>query len=200
MVKHLFFCLLLSALGAEARAQLTCTNCITVNPGRQSSQSSSVPSVRNPITLLGARGQTYEDVIYLTGGTCVLAISGTGEYNIKTYIETAPVSMQALRPPNTALKLSAPAAGNWGGQFAGVIFRGASAYYSYTYEGERMIEGGYIVCNKGAGIVSIPGDIIMRTNTPAESGLWFGANGQLGGNGVLTFETNTPNTILSLNK
>ena len=87
-----------------------------------------------------------------------------------------------------------------GGNYAGVIQDGTgslsltkigtatitlSGIAANTYSGLTTVSAGSLVASKSAGVVAIPGNITL--NNVTTSNLWFTANGQLGGSGVLTY-------------
>ncbi|PGH38485.1 MAG: hypothetical protein CRN43_14845, partial [Candidatus Nephrothrix sp. EaCA] len=139
-------------------------------------------------TLLDTPDKLLYNII-LTGDS-EFRILGSGQYTADARI------IQDRR--TSSLTLSAPNAGNWGGQNAGLILSGdqgwtitgnmwhenyetllkkhwvwnlrgvSEAGGANSYGGATTINGGYIACNKRSGTVAIPGDIILKT-TPGGS-------------------------------
>jgi len=209
-MRKILFCFLFLAFCHVAQAQLSCTNCNTVRTtwGRGSAPPSrdfwwwhepvdppdhgitSVLSINSNhwATLLDTPDKLLYNII-LTGDS-EFRILGSGQYTADARI------IQDRR--TSSLTLSAPNAGNWGGQNAGLILSGdqgwtitgnmwhenyetllkkhwvwnlrgvSEAGGANSYGGATTINGGYIACNKRSGTVAIPGDIILKT-TPGGS-------------------------------
>jgi autotransporter-associated beta strand protein len=72
-------------------------------------------------------------------------------------------------------------------KLGGVAANTLSLSGANTYTGVTLISAGSIVANTAANVSAIPGDITLVNGGTSNTNLWFTANNQLGGNGVLIF-------------
>src|SRR6218665_2335756 len=159
---------------------LTCDNCTFTPPGSNTPVSGAPGS---PAVILAAPG-TFSGNIALNGA-CNFTITGAGIFRLSGVISGA-----------GPLTYNAPDAGNIGNN-AGIFLEGTAGN---TYSGQTTIAGGYVVCNKSNGTLSVPGNVAVSAAAGnVQAHLWCQTDNQLGSGAIVDFGGVQTHSYMHLN-
>src|SRR6218665_1793302 len=169
-----------TGLSMEVQARgLTCDNCTVTSLAG----SPIIGTKQNPAVILAAPG-TFSGNIVLKGA-CNFTITGTGIFRLSGVISGA-----------GPLTYNAPDAGNIGNN-AGIFLEGTAAN---TYSGQTTIAGGYVVCNKSNGTLSVPGNVAVSAAAGnVQAHLWCQTDNQLGSGAIVDFSGAQTHSYMHLN-
>src|SRR6218665_1717796 len=169
-----------TGLSMEVQARgLTCDNCTVTSLAG----SPIIGTKQNPAVILAAPG-TFSGNIVLKGA-CNFTITGTGIFRLSGVISGA-----------GPLTYNAPDAGNIGNN-AGIFLEGTAAN---TYSGQTTIAGGYVVCNKSNGTLSVPGNVAVSAAAGnLQAYLWCQTDNQLGSGAIVDFSGAQTHSYMHLN-